>query len=124
VNGVEIGNIVNTLDQFIDVGFGMERLELMVNGEQVKSALDTLQETIECIIASGYKPGPQKQGYILRKLLRELYIRGGKMEHPYFTQEVERQNKAKTRYERLVNKHPDMSKEWWFDTHGVDLDLL
>lgn len=124
VNGVEIGNIVNTLDQFIDVGFGMERLELMANGEQVKSALDTLRETIERIIDSGYKPGPQKQGYILRKLLRELYVQGGTMEHPFFTQEVERQAKAKARYERLVVKHPDMPVEWWFDTHGVDLDLL
>ena len=124
INGVEIGNIVNTLDQFIDVGFGMERLELMANGEQVKSSLDTLQETIERIIDSGYKPGPQKQGYILRKLLRELYIQGGEMEHPFFIQEVERQAKAKVRYERLVVKHPNMPKEWWFDTHGVDLDLL
>jgi hypothetical protein len=30
-NGVEIGNIVNTMDKFIDVGFGYSRLDAIVN---------------------------------------------------------------------------------------------
>jgi alanyl-tRNA synthetase len=121
---VEIGNIVNTLGTCIDVGFGMERLEVIVNGTEPKSDIETLKETIVKIIDSGYKPGPQKQGYVLRKLLRELVKRGGDLEHEFFLKEKERQEKVLVRYERLKNKHKDKSKEWWYDTHGIDLDLI
>ena len=76
------------------------------------------------IIESGFKPGPQKQGYVLRRLLRQLYKGGGSIEHPFFTKEVERQEKSKVRYERLKIKHRDKPKEWWFDTHGIDLDEM
>jgi len=37
---------------------------------------------------------------------------GGSIEHPFFTKEVERQEKAKVRYERLKIKHHDKPKEW------------
>ena len=123
---IEIGNIVNTMDKFVDVGFGMERLQAILDGDVVHSATETLQETIEKIIYSGYKPGPQKQGYVLRKLLRELYIRGGHLDHPFFEKEVERQEKARVRYLKLSEKPSNRtkSKEWWFDTHGIDLDEM
>jgi alanyl-tRNA synthetase len=123
-NGMEIGNIVNTLGTCIDVGFGLERLESIVNGKEIKSDTEILKETIIKIIDSGYKPGPQKQGYVLRKLLRELVKRGGKLNHPFFDKEIERQEKVFSRYERLKDKHQDKSKEWWYDTHGIDLDLI
>ena len=123
-NDVEIGNIVNTSGEFIDVGFGLERLEAAVNGTQVRSATGTLEDTINKIIDSGYKPGPQRQGYILRKLLRGLYNLGGSMDHPFFINEVERQEKAKTRYIRLKDKNQEKDKDWWFETHGIDIDQM
>jgi hypothetical protein len=46
------------------------------------------------------------------------------IEHPFFTSEIERQEKAKVRYDRLKDKHQDKPKEWWFDTHGIDLDEM
>ena len=124
--GIEIGNIVNTMDKYIDVGFGLERLHSIVNGNEIKSDIDTLKETITKILKSGYRPGPQKQGYILRKLLRELYIRGGEMDNIYFKREVVRQEKARIRYLKLNEKlsNQSKSKEWWFDTHGIDLDEM
>ena len=61
------------ISSITDVGFGLERLEAIVNGTEVKSANETLEDTILKIVDSGYKPGPQKQGYVLRKLLRILY---------------------------------------------------
>jgi len=30
----------------------------------------------------------------------------------------------KERYEKLIHKHMDKPKEWWFDTHGIDVDDL
>jgi alanyl-tRNA synthetase len=123
-DNVEIGNIVNTMDKFIDVGFGFSRINDIINGKNELTKNDILIDAINKIIESGFKPGPQKQGYILRKLLRQLYVGGGSIEHPFFTKEVERQEKSKARYERLKDKHSDKPKEWWFDTHGIDLDEM
>lgn len=121
---VEIGNIVNTMDKFIDVGFGFSRINDIINGKNELTKNDILSDAINKIIEAGFKPGPQKQGYVLRRLLRQLYKGGGSIEHPFFTKEVERQEKAKVRYERLKIKHRDKPKEWWFDTHGIDLDEM
>ena len=121
---VEIGNIVNTMDKFIDVGFGFSRINDIINGKNELTKNDILSDAINKIIEAGFKPGPQKQGYVLRRLLRQLYKGGGSIEHPFFTKEVERQEKAKVRYERLKIKHRDKLKEWWFDTHGIDLDEM
>lgn len=123
-NDVEIGNIVNTTGKFIDVGFGFSRINDIINSKNKLNKNDILIDAINKIIESGFKPGPQKQGYILRKLLRQLYIGGGSIEHPFFIKEIERQEKTKARYERLKDKHSDKPKEWWFDTHGIDLDEM
>ena len=123
INDVEIGNIVNPLGNCIDVGFGLERLEMFVNGKTITKE-QTLKETILKIIASGYKPSNLKQGYVLRKLLRELWRIGGTIEHPYFNDEIERQNKILSKYNRLKDKHSDKPPEWWYDTHGIKLDEI
>lgn len=123
-NEVEIGNIVNTLDKFIDVGFGYSRLDDIINENKKLNENDILKDAIVKIIDSGFKPGPQRQGYILRKLLRQLYVGGGSVDHPFFEKEIQRQEKAKLRYERLKERHSDKPKEWWFDTHGIDLDEM
>jgi alanyl-tRNA synthetase len=122
-DGIEIGNIVNTSGQFIDVGFGLERIESIL-GNPVKSSTETLKETIYKIIESGYKPGNQKQEYVLRKLLRQLYKSGEIIEHQFFADEVNRQSKITSRYLKIKDKHPDKTKEWWYDTHGIDLSLI
>tara|TARA_R110001599_G_scaffold317146_2_gene526409 strand:+ start:934 stop:1776 length:843 start_codon:yes stop_codon:yes gene_type:complete len=123
-NEVEIGNIVNTMDKYIDVGFGYSRLDAIINGNKNLSKNDILKDAIIKIIDSGFKPGPQKQGYVLRKLLRQLYVGGGSVNHPFFKKEIERQEKAKVRYDKLKEKHSDKPKEWWFDTHGINLDEM
>ncbi|NTF49075.1 alanine--tRNA ligase-related protein [Rhizobium rhizogenes] len=120
-NGIEIGNIVNPLGTCIDVGFGAERLDMIINGTSPDDALRTLRETVIKVVESGYQPGNKEQGYVLRKLLRRIHILGGTLDHPYFEQEVERQQRLRSKYLRLRDKHPDMSPEWWFDTHGIDV---
>ena len=50
---------------------------------------------------------------------------GGTLDHPYFEQEVERQERLRSKYLRLREKYPDMTAQWWFDTHGIDVtDML
>lgn len=123
VNNIEIGNIVNPLDNCIDVGFGLERLEMIINNKKIDK-ITTLKETAIKIIESGYKPSNLKQGYVLRKLLREIYKLGETLEHKFFVDEMERQKKIVDRYEKLKNKFADKSKGWWYETHGINLDDL
>ena len=114
VRGVEIGNIVNTLGHSIDCGFGLERLSPIQ-----KSREEILSETVLAITEAGYEPGNKKQGYVLRRLLKELSHTD--LVLPYLKEEQERQIKIKKRYESLKNKFPDKTREWWFETHGIEV---
>lgn len=122
INDIEIGNIVNPLDTCIDVGFGLERLNMMVNGINNKSKLETLVDAAQSIILSGYKPSNLKQGYILRKILREIYKLDGSIKHNFFEEEKERQKRIFEKYQILKKKHLDKTKEWWYETHGIDIN--
>jgi len=115
INNIEIGNIVNPLDNCIDVGFGLERLEMIVNNKKINK-IDSLKDCALKIIESGYKPSNLKQGYVLRKILREIYKLGGNLEHHFFIEEIERQEKIIAKYNKIKNKYQNKSKEWWFDT--------
>lgn len=120
---IEIGNIVNPLGNCIDVGFGLERIEMVLNNTP-KSKEETLKETVFKMIESGFAPGNNKQGYILKKLLRLCHKNGVTIDHDFYRDEVVRQEKILVKWERLKDKHKDKPKEWWWDTHGIDLDLI
>jgi alanyl-tRNA synthetase len=122
LNGLEIGNIVNTGGDSIDVGFGYERINSIVNKVEIEGGIQTIKTTIEKCIECGIRPSNKEQGYVLRKLLREFRKRGGNMEHEYFTQEIDRYQKSLVRYSRLKDKFKDKDSAWWFDTHGIDLN--
>lgn len=124
VGGVEVGNIVNPLGICIDVGFGLERLESIVNPSVPKSKEQSLIDVITKIIESGYTPSHKRQGYVLKRLLKTLYQTGGSMNHPFFQKERERQLRMKERYKKLLPKNPNMSPEWWYDTHGISVGDL
>lgn len=128
VDGVEIGNIVNPLGECIDAGFGLERLNQLVNKLPPEPRYLSLMRTANAIVDAGYKPGPTKQGYVLRKVLRMIYKEG--LDKYVLTpslilsEEIARQQKLEARYYKLKDKFPDKSREWWFSTHGIDLDPL
>jgi len=121
-NNIEIGNIVNPLGTCIDVGFGLERLEFLINNVQIKTEDEVLIETVNSLIEEGYRPSNLKQGYVLRKLLRKIWSKGLKIEHEFFQQEIDRQIKILEKYNRLKDRFKDMPKEWWYSTHGINLD--
>ena len=122
-NDIEIGNIVNPLGTCIDVGFGLERIEMVINNIP-KTKNDTLKETVFKIIDSGFKPGNNKQGYILKKLLRLCHKNDINIDHKFYHDEIIRQEKILIKWNRLKDKHKDQPKEWWWDTHGIDIDLI
>jgi alanyl-tRNA synthetase len=121
-DGLEIGNIVNIMGDCIDVGFGYERLNSIVNKEKILSDIEILKMTIEKCIECEIKPSNKEQGYVLRKLLREFRKKGGDIKHQFFIDEKNRFEKSKLMYEKLKDKFKDKDKSWWFDTHGIDID--
>lgn len=121
---VEIGNIVNPLGTCIDVGFGFERLDNIINNRPIKTKVELLQECIIKIIDSGVIPSNKMHGYTLRKLLRSFINLGGYMEHKFWQEENDRQRIIEERYLKLKDKYLDKSATWWYDTHGIDINLL
>jgi alanyl-tRNA synthetase len=123
VGDLEIGNIVNPLGTCIDVGFGLERLQ-MVLGMTPATSKEILKSTILKLIDSGYYPSNKRQGYVLRKLIRRLIVQGQSIDHQFYEQEYLKIEKSKQRYHKLKRKHSDKSPEWWYDTHGIDVSTI
>lgn len=121
VNGLEVGNIVRPRGTCIDAGFGLERLEELVNKTKPKDRASLLIEAATKVLEAGFKPGNVKQGYVLRRLLREIYKSGQVMNHPEFEKEGERQERLHRKYLKLKEKSPNQSKEWWWEVHGIEV---
>jgi len=122
---IEIGNIVNPLGTCIDAGWGLERIEMVLYNER-KTKEETLINTIMKMIESGFTPTYNKQGSLLRKLLRICYLEKIEVPHQFYQDEILRQQKIIEKYNRMKEKpkFKNMSKEFWFNTLGIDIDLM
>lgn len=121
VNDIEIGNIVNPYDDCIDAGFGLERLDSLVNDKELLTDTNSL-------LLMGIR---KKHGFILKKLFARFIDNDGEVSpndsiYDIYIKEKERYEKIKAKYERMKDKpkFQNMSKEKWKDTFGIDLDLL
>lgn len=121
INDIEVGNVVNPLGNCIDVGFGLERLQNLVDKTMPISRIDELKKACDALISSEIYPNGKGQGYILRKLLRMIDKEGGNYENKFFLQEKRYRQNCKEKYFKLLDKNKDKSDEWWWDTHGVDV---
>lgn len=125
-NNVEIGNIVNTIDTCIDVGFGGERILNLKNLLPIPSKSEILKETSQYLINSGIVLGNNKQGYVLKKLLTLLLYEKEYLDHPFYDF-IFKQQKEKWQF-YLDNigqkKFKDKTSQWWLDTHGIKLERL
>lgn len=126
INDVEIGNIVNTLDHSIDIGFGLERLLHVSNYLQSKSRLQILEETCNHLISEGITISHSKQGYILKKLITECVLSGSQQQHPYF---IDIKNRLVSTYSKYLKSHTQKSlmnktNEYWHSTLGLDMNRL
>ena len=123
INGVEVGNIVNTGGDCIDAGFGLERLDTACNGT-VFGKEKVIKDSIDRIIEMGVEPSNSHAGYILRKLLNIAAKESIHIEHKFYEDEKERIKKMQEFYSTNKDKFKNKSKEWWKETHGVDIDLI
>lgn len=125
-NDVEIGNIVNTMDTCIDVGFGLERLLEVTGSLTPKMKLDILEETSLLLIDDGVVLGHNKKEYILKKLITESIFHGSQVSNEFFDRIRFNQEKAYTVYMRKRNHKRFVDKDslFWMDTYGFNISRM
>lgn len=131
--GLEIGNLVNTLDHSADVGFGWERLHQIVEG---KSRVDETSlfgkhhpivsdhsRTLEMFWKNGIVPGMKYRNYICRRLLRRMipHLTGSEnfVFGEWLDQEKEQSRKRLREAKKIWKKYRHQTPEWWWKTCGI-----
>lgn len=138
--GVEIGNLVNPLGHSTDVGFGFERLLMILEGKNrvdetslFDQSLDPTTRdhvrTLDRFHANGIEPGGRGRGFICRRLLRRVL--GSPLgSHPWsgwIGQEQEVRGRSLALGRRMWRRHRNKSPQWWWETCGLteeDLKML
>ena len=125
-DGVEIGNIVHPLDRHLDCGFGMERMERFLDPHFTPpSRSDVLVRTITVLIDSGVVPSNTKQGYVLRKLIREcLRTHTSLPVSEVVDRERQQWEKIETKIPQLLMRHPHGDETFFWETYGVPPEML
>jgi alanyl-tRNA synthetase len=125
-NDVEIGNIVNTMDTCIDVGFGLERLLEVTGSLMPKTKLQILEETALLLIQDGVVIGHNKKEYILKKLITESIFKGSIVSNDFFDRIRTNQEKAYDIYMRKRNHKRFVDKDnlFWMDTYGFNISRM
>lgn len=126
-NGVEIGNIVNPNGDSLDCGFGLERVSSFIPNFQVEEPTkgNVLVRTIELLISEGIVPSNTKHGYVLRKLIRKCFKEGIVLfDSTVVSDEHIKYLRVIRDIPKILKKFPDKTPEFYYDTFGIDKELL
>lgn len=117
-NDIEIGNIVNTLGTCIDIGFGLERLLLVLGLLEPKLRIEILEETSLLLIDNGIKLSHNNEGYILKKIITECVLHGSKIDNDEFNTIRDNQIKIYRNYKNLSTRNSNKGKldDYWMHT--------
>jgi len=127
IDDIEIGNIVNTNGDCIDVGFGLERLVQVIDKNyQIIPKLEILENTCFELIKNGITVGDYKNFYILKKLIVLSLKNGSKNNHPFFE---DQRNKIVGNYRNYLRtkkkpKFKNKDSSYWQNTFGIDENNL
>lgn len=134
--GIEIGNLVNTLDVSTDVGFGLERMAMLVEN-QVRVDSTSLfpnysnpivkdhVRTVELMFENSISPSNKHRGYICRKLIRKcLHLEGlssfsGLKSFEWFTSEKTKKDAAMKSARSSRIRHRNKGYDFWLATFGL-----
>ena len=123
---IEIGNIVNTLDTCIDVGFGGERILSLLGLLSPLTKQEILIETINCLLEEKVSIKHSGPGFILKKLITEVFYMGATHDSAEFSQ-VSKSLTQKIDFflsNKDKRKFSDKSAQWWKDTHGLEISKI
>lgn len=135
VGDLEIGNLVNTLDISVDVGFGLERMIQVMEGQNRVDDTSLFNRTfspiardhirtIALFYEQGISPSNKRQGYVCRRLIRrcleELLPRSGELSFSSWLQEeAHRRQDALRQGRRAWRKNISQPAEFWWETYGI-----
>jgi len=143
-SGVEIGNLVNTLDTMTDVGFGLERILMFLENKSrvdetsLFSDLDSYilrdhLKTLDLFWKNGILPGSRGREYICRVMIRRCLVQKSidyfsNFEFfEWFQQEELRKIKIFKNVVSNLTRHRNKDYKFWKDTFGIlpeELDKL
>ncbi len=131
-DGLEIGNLVNPLGHSTDVGFGWERLHMLVEGKRSVGDTSLFRQDLHPIVSdhirtltvlwrNGVRPGGKGRGGICRRLLRRILDH--ELPSTEFDHWIEQERKlredrirsARRCWKRFRNRPP----QFWLDTFGI-----
>jgi alanyl-tRNA synthetase len=132
VDELEIGNMVNTMGDGVDVGFGLERMIQVIEG---KNRVDETSEfdttlpyisrdhirTLKLLKQHGIVPGSKNRNFICRTLLRRFMKDGSYSEElsDWIKHEKNLINEKNNKIDQLWDKLPTKPMSYWKDTHGI-----
>lgn len=121
---IEIGNIVNTIDTCIDVGFGLERLLMVLGVSVTKTRLEILEETALLLIENGIEISHYKSGYILKKMMTECILDGSVIRNDVFDAVRDNQKQIYRNFCNLSTRNSNRDKDdaYWLNTIGFRRD--
>jgi len=131
---LEIGNLVNPLGHSTDVGFGWERMVMILeNKERVdqtslfNQSLNNIvkdhSRTLEVLWKNGIEPGYKGRHYISRRLLRKIipYLDGTEkfLFDDWLKTEKELKEKRLVVARKNWRRHQEKPSDFWWNTFGV-----
>ncbi len=138
-DGIELGNLVNTLGHSTDVGFGFERLVAASNGGIPVDQIDMFDQRMSKIARDHIRtlcifydnailPGAKGRNSICKKLIRRIIddqtIIVPEVLQPWFDAERILLDKRLAILNSKFNKYKDKSSKWWFETYGIEENEL
>jgi alanyl-tRNA synthetase len=133
VGGLEVGNLVNPLGHSTDVGYGWERLHMVVENQQRIDLTSLFDQNCHPVVADHSRtirllrqndivPGAKGREYICRRLLRRM-LPLVESEHfdfqDWLDEERLRRDKQLIQAKRCFRRHRHQSESWWWDTFGI-----
>jgi len=132
--GLEIGNLVNTMQHSTDVGFGLERLLQVVESKSRIDETSLFDQSLRPILRDHVRflticyenkiePGNKKRNYVVRRLLRKcLRIDSGLsgfIFDDWISSEKQLLEERLKLGRRLIRKHRDKDDQWWWESCGL-----
>jgi len=140
-DGLEVGNLVNTLGRSVDVGFGWERLHQVIEGKKFVHETSIFQQDLHPVVADhlralealsgeGIRPGYKGRDSVYRRLLQRIAkfpddlpkLPPGLVAWVKIERDLQERRLEQGR--RLWPRHKNKPSEWWKNTHGLSSEDL
>lgn len=133
IGSLEIGNLVNTLDHSVDVGFGFERLIQVLCGEPRVDGTPLFDQSLDPICRDhvrslnklwlhNIEPSGKGRGFITKKLIRRILDvlpdRNWEFKD-WIDYERSMRDRTLKHVRRVKHKYPNKDDKFWWESFGI-----